>query len=70
MHRDLLDLLAAAAYLLNFEYDNTTVVNCFFSPDDFDYSVTHTLSTDKSKAVIGGVTVPQTWREHLPENGS
>ena len=22
------------------------------------------------KAVIGEVTVPQTWREHLPENGS
>ena len=69
MHHNLLDLLAAA-YLLNFEEDSTTVVNCFFSRDDFDYSVIHTWGTDKSKAVIGGVTVPQTWREHLPENGS
>ena len=34
------------------------------------YSVIDTWGTDKSKAVIGGVTVPQTWREHLPENGS
>ena len=69
MHHNLLDLLAAA-YLLNFEEDSTTVVNYFFSRDDFDYSVIHTWGTDKSKAVIGGARVPQTWREHLPENGS
>ena len=52
------------------DYDNTTVVNCLFSRDYFDYSVIHTWGTDKRKAVIGGVTVPQTWLEHLPENGS
>ena len=50
--------------------DNTNVVNCLFSGDDFDYSVINTWDTDKSKAVIGGVTVPETWREHLPKNGS
>ena len=42
------------------DYDDTTVVNCLFSRGDFDYSVIHTWGTDKSKAVIGGVTVPQT----------
>ena len=57
-------------FWIGLDNDNTTVVNCLFSCDDFDYSVTHTLCTDKSKAVLGGVTVLQTWREHLPENGS
>ena len=57
-------------FRIGLDYNNTTVVNCFFSRDDFDYSVIHTWGTDKSKAVIGGVRVPQTWREHLPENGS
>ena len=46
------------------------VVDCLFSRDDFDCSVIHTWGNDKSKAVIGGVTIPQTWREHLPENGT
>ena len=41
-----------------------------FSLDDFDCSVIRTWGTDKSKAVIGGVTIPQTWREHLPDNKS
>ena len=72
-HKHLLDLLAAAAYLINLnrlDYDNTTLVDCLFSRDDFDCSVVYTWDTDKSKAVIGGVTVPQTSREHFPENGS
>ena len=69
MHRNLLDLLAAAAYLLNFEYDST-MTTLLYLIACFDYSVIHTWGIDKSKAVIGGVTVPQTWREHLPENGS
>ena len=59
VHRNLLDLLAA--YLLK----NRTRLR-----QRFDYSVIHTWGTDKSNAVIGGVTVPQTWREHLPENGT
>ena len=47
----------------------------FGTPDEtlalvLTYYVIHTWGTDKSKAVIGGVTVPQTWREHIPENGS
>ena len=55
----LLDLLAAAAYLINFEwhYDNTTPVNGLFSRDDFYCSVSHKWNNDKSKAVIGGVTL-------------
>ena len=55
----LLDLLAAAAYLINFEwhYDNTTPVNSLFSRDDFYCSVSHKWNNDKSKAVIGGVTL-------------
>ena len=56
-------------FWIGLDYDNT-VVNCLFSRDDFDHSVIHTWGNDKSKAVIGGVTVPQRWREHLPENGS
>ena len=56
-------------FWIGLDYDNT-VVNCLFSRDDFDYSVIHTWGNDKSKAVIGGVTVPQRWREHFPENGS
>ena len=42
-----------------------TLVDCLFSRDDFVCSVIYTWGIDKSKAVIGGVTVPQTWREHL-----
>ena len=56
-------MLAAAAYLLNFakDYDNTTpLVNGLFSRDVFYCSVIHTRSTDKSKAVIGGVTLVRT----------
>ena len=66
--------LACCCYLspkfwIGLDY-NTTVVNCLYSRNDFDYSVIHTWGTDKSKAVTGGVTISQTWREHLPENGS
>ena len=47
-----------------------TLVDCLFSRDDFDCSVIYTWGIDKSKAVIGGVIVPQMWREHLSKNGS
>ena len=63
-------LLLISKILKGLDYDNTTLVDCLFSRDDFDCSVIHTWGNDKSKAVIGGVTIPQTWREHLPENGS
>ena len=63
-------LLLISKILKGLDYDNTTLVDCLFSPDDFDCSVIHTLSNDKSKAVIGGVTIKQTWREHLPEVGA
>ena len=33
-------------------------------------SFTHGAPIKAYKVVIGEVTVPQTWREHLPENGS
>ena len=59
----LLDMLAAAAaYLINFEqdYDNATPVNGLFSRDNFDCSVIHKWSNDKSTAVIGGVTSART----------
>ena len=58
----MLNLLAAAAYLINFEYDyeNTTSVNGLFSRDDFDCSVIHKWSNDKSTAVIGEVTLVRT----------
>ena len=58
----MLDLLAAAAYLINFEWDNdnTTPVNGLFSRDDFYCSVSHKWNNDKSKAVIGGVTLART----------
>ena len=42
-----------------------TLVDCLFSRDDFVCSVIYTWGIDKTKPVIGGVTVPQTWREHL-----
>ena len=74
VHHICLLAAAAAAYLVNFwiglDYENTTLVYCLFSRDDFDCSVFHTWGTDKSKAVIGGVTELQTWREHLQENGT
>ena len=63
-------LLLISKILKGLDYDNTTLVDCLFSRDNFDCSVIHTWGNDKSKAVIGGVTVPQRWREHLPENGS
>ena len=63
-------LLLISKILKGLDYDNITLVDCLFSSDDFDCSVIHTWGNDKSKAVIGGVTIPQTWREHLPENGS
>ena len=63
-------LLLISKILKGLDYDNTTLIDCLFSCDDFDCSVIHTWGTDKSKAVIGGVTIPQMWREHLPENGS
>ena len=51
-------------------YNNTTLVDCLLSRDDFDFSVADTLGNDRGKAVIRRVTIPQTWREHLPENAS
>ena len=63
-------LLLISKILKGLDYDNTTLVDCLFSRDDFDCSVIRTWGNDKSKAVVGGVTIPQTWREHLPENGS
>ena len=51
-------------------HDNTAPVDGLFSRNDFDCSVIHIWGTDKSKAVIGGVNVLQTYRGHLPENGS
>ena len=63
-------LLLISKILKGLDNYKTTLVDCLFSRDDFDSSVIHTLGNDKSKAVIGGVTIPQTWREHLPENGS
>ena len=63
-------LLLISKILKGLDYDNTTLVDCLFSRDDFDCSVIHTWCTAKSKAVIGWVTILQTWREHLPENGS
>ena len=63
-------LLLISKILKGLDYDNTTLVDCLFSRDYFDCYVIHTLGNDKSKAVIGGVTIPQTWREHLLENGS
>ena len=45
-------------------------VDRLFLRDDFDCSVFHTWGTDNSKSVNEGITVPQTWHEHLPENGS
>ena len=55
-------LTAADDYLINFEYDydNTTSVNGLFSRGDLYCSAIHTWSTDKRKAVIGGVTLART----------
>ena len=63
-------LLLISKILKGLDYNNTTLVDCLLSRDDFDFSVADTLGNDKSKAVIRRVTIPQTWREHLPENGS
>ena len=53
-----------------FDSTTTTLLKLIATLVDFDCSVIYTWGIDKSKAVIGGVTVPQTWREHLPKNGS
>ena len=45
----------------------TLLVDSFSSHNGFDCSVTHTWDTDKRKAVIGGINVPQMWHEYLPE---
>ena len=63
-------LLLVSKILKGLDYNNTTLVDCLLSRDDFDFSVADTLGNDKSKAVIRRATIPQTWREHLPENGS
>ena len=63
-------LLLISKILKGLDNYNTTLVDCLFSRDDFDSSVIHTLGNDKSKALIAGVTITQTWREHLLENGS
>ena len=63
-------LLLFSKILKGLDYDNTTLVDCLFSRVDFDCFVIHTWGTDVRKAVIGGVTIPQIWRKHLPENGS
>ena len=67
-----LDFLCCCCCCLKFciRLHNTTLDDCLFSRNDFDCSVIHTRGTDKSKAVIGGVTVQHTQSEHLPENGS
>ena len=57
-------------FWIGLDYENTTLVYYLLSRDDFDCSVFHTWGTDKSKVVIGGVIVLQTWHEHLPENGT
>ena len=49
---------------------NSTLVDCFFSCHNFVCSVSHKWATVKGKVVIGGVTILQTWCEHLPENGT
>ena len=51
-------LLLISKILKGLDYDNTILVDCLFSRDDFDCSVIHTWGTDKSKAVIRGVTIP------------
>ena len=48
-------LLLIAKILKGLDYDNTTLVDCLFSRDDFDFSVIHTWGNDKSKAVTGRV---------------
>ena len=50
--------LLISKILKGLDYDNTTLVDSLFSRDDLDCSVIHTQGTDKSKVVIGGVTIP------------
>ena len=50
-------LLLISTVLKGLDYDNTSLVNCLFSRNDFDCSVIRTWGTNKSKAVIGGVTI-------------
>ena len=48
-------LLLISKILKGLDYDNTTLVDCLFSSDDFDCSVIHTWGNDKGKAVTGRV---------------
>ena len=50
-------LLLISQILNRTRQQNTVLVDCLFSLDDFDCSVIYTWGTDQSKAVIGGVTV-------------
>ena len=45
-------LLLISKILKGLDYDNTTLVDCLFSRDDFDCSVIRTWGNDKSKAVV------------------
>ena len=45
-------------FWIGLDYDTTPLVDCLFSRDDFDCSVIHIWGTNKSKVVIGEVTVP------------
>jgi len=65
-------LLLLISEILNrtrLQQQNTTLIDCLFSCDDFDCSVIPTWGTDNSKAVIGGVCttnvarIPSTKRE-------
>ena len=57
-------------FWIGLHHGNTTLVDYFFSCRNFDCSVIHKWATNIGKVVIGGVTILQTWREHLPENGT
>ena len=46
------------------------VIACLYATILIVPSFTHGAPIKAYKAVIGEVTVPQTWCEHLPENGS
>ena len=51
-----LPLLLIPKILKGLDYDNTTLVDCLFSRDDFDCSVIYTWGTD------------ETWRSHHTAN--
>ena len=63
-------LLLISKILKGLDYDNTTLVDCLFSSDDFDCFVIHTWGSDKSKAVIGVVTIPQMWANTFQKMGA